>query len=353
MRLLVTGGAGYIGSHLCLALLEEGHDVVVLDDFSTGHPEALRRVQDLAGRPIRVVQGDISDRAILDLALDGVEAVIHLAASKAVGESMERPDRYFRNNLGGLSVLLEAMQDAGLRRIIYSSTAAVYSPRAPMPLTEDSPLDPASPYGLTKVLGENMLAWMARCQQWSAVSLRYFNPVGAHPSGRIGENVRAPSNLVPRVLMALTGDLPALGIFGTDYDTPDGTCLRDYIHVCDLAHAHVAALRALSDPGHHIFNVGTGRPYSVREVIDACARVSERPVPVQVKPRRPGDMPVAVADPTRFQQQLGFRARRDLDDMVASAWRWWQDNPGGYGEDGDLDDGGLPDVSSDDALSAR
>ncbi|NOY24917.1 MAG: UDP-glucose 4-epimerase GalE [Oligoflexia bacterium] len=331
MRTLVTGGAGYIGSHLLLELLGQGHDVVVVDDFSNGHPLALRRVQELAGKDSHLVEGDIADTALMRHALKGVDTVFHLAAYKSTSESLAHPQRYFRNNLGGMASLLQAMADVGCRRIVYSSSAAVYSPSASMPLAEGSDTRPQTPYGWTKLQGEAMLAWLAEQQGWSAVSLRYFNPVGAHPTGRIGENTTKPSNLVPRTLMALSGDLPALSIFGTDYDTPDGTALRDYIHVIDLARAHLAALRALKSPGHHVYNVGTGRSYSVREVVDACGRAAGRPVPVVEADRRAGDMPVCVADPRLFLDELGFRARFDLDDMVSSAWRWWQDNPGGYG----------------------
>ena len=331
MRILVTGGAGYIGSHLVLDLLQAGHEVVVLDDLSNGHPRALERVAELAPRPAELVVGDVADVPLVTKVLDGVDTVFHLAAFKAVGESMEHPERYFRNNLGGLSGLLTAMRQAQVRRIVYSSTAAVYSPLAAMPLREDSLVGPDSPYGWTKAQGEQMLSWMAARCGFSAVSLRYFNPVGAHPTGRIGEHAVAPSNLVPRVLMALTGHLPALTVFGSDYDTPDGTCLRDYIHVCDLSRAHLVALSALEQPGHHVFNVGTGRPHSVREVVAACAAVAGRPVPLVEGARRSGDMPVAVADPGRFHAELGFRAEHDLHSMVASAWRWWTENPQGYG----------------------
>ncbi len=331
MRALVTGGAGYIGSHLLLELLSEGHEAVVVDDFSNGHPQALRRVEELAGQRCDLFEGDVADRGLLRRALAGVDVVFHLAAFKSVDESVARPARYFRNNLGGMAALLDVMDECGVHRIVYSSTAAVYSASAAMPLAEGAPTVPASPYGWTKLQGEGMLATLADRSGWSAVSLRYFNPVGAHPTGRIGENSRKPANLVPRVLMALSGDLPALTIFGTDYDTPDGTCLRDYIHVSDLARAHILALSALEPPGHHVFNVGTGRPYSVREVVEACARAAGRRVPAVEGPRRPGDMPVCVADPRRFLDELGFSAEHDLDAMVASAWRWWRQNPGGYG----------------------
>lgn len=330
MRTLVTGGAGYIGSHLVLALLEAGHDVIVVDDLSNGHMEALRRVEELAGRACALIVANVADRATMVSALNGVDVVLHLAAFKAVGESMTNPERYFRNNTGSLASLLESMVEAGVERIIYSSTAAVYGEGSPMPLTESTPPSPDSPYGASKLLGESMLQWMSRCRGLRAVSLRYFNPVGAHPSGRIGEHARTPSNLVPRVLMALTGDVPALTIFGTDYDTADGTCLRDYIHIQDLVAAHMVAIDLLERPGYHLYNVGTGRPHSVREVLESAARVTGRTVPAVEGPRRPGDVPVTVADPSGFREAMGFEATRGLDEMVADAWRWWTQNPGGY-----------------------
>lgn len=330
MQILVTGGAGYIGSHLVLDLLQAGHEVRVLDDLRAGHALALDRVAELAGRRAELVVADVADVAAVVRALDGVDLVFHLAGSKAVGESMAAPERYFHNNLGGMAGLLQAMRQVGATRLVYSSSAAVYSPRAAMPLSEDSPLDPQNPYALTKAQGEQMLAWMAARCGWSVVSLRYFNPVGAHPSGRIGESAQEPTNLVPRVLQALLGAIPHLTVYGDDYDTPDGTCLRDYIHVLDLSRAHLAAMGALERPGHHVYNVGTGRPWSVRQVIDACARVAGRPVPVLDGPRRAGDLPVAVADPGRFERDLGFRAQRGLDEMVETAWRWATDHPRGY-----------------------
>lgn len=330
MRALVTGGAGYIGSHLVLALLEAGHEVVVVDDLSNGHLEALRRVEELTGKACALIVGDVADRPRMVSALHGVDVVLHLAAFKAVGESMTNPERYFRNNTGGLASLLESMVDAGVERLIYSSTAAVYGEGSPMPLTEQTPPGPDSPYGASKLLGEQMLQWMSRCRGLRAVSLRYFNPVGAHPSGRIGEHARTPSNLVPRVLMALTGDVPALTVFGSDYDTPDGTCLRDYIHIQDLVAAHMVAIGLLEQPGYHLYNVGTGRPSSVREVLEAARRVTGQVVPFVDGPRRPGDVPVTVADPSAFRQELGFEAKRGLDEMVSDAWRWWTQNPGGY-----------------------
>lgn len=331
MRFLVTGGAGYVGSHLVVELLAAGHEVVVVDDLSTGHPGAVERAAELGGGRASLVVGDIGDAAVIGPALAGVDAVFHLAASKQVGESMERPELYFRNNVAAMAVLLEQMEQAGVRRLVFSSTAAVYGSRHPVPLAEHMPPEPDSPYGLTKVQGEEMLAWMAERRGWAAVSLRYFNPVGAHSSGRIGETIEKAASLVPRALKALTREDDVLTVFGTDYDTPDGTPQRDYIHICDIARAHLDALQALEAPGHTIYNVGTGRPLSVREVLDGCERVVGRRVPHVDGARRPGDVPVSLADPGRFEAAFGFRARHGLEEMISSAWRWWSDNPEGYG----------------------
>lgn len=330
MRLLVTGGAGYIGTHLVVDLLQAGHDVVVVDNFSSGYLEALERAQAIAGRSVTLFRGDIADSALMERALRGVEVVFHLAASKKVGESMEKPELYFQNNIGGMAALLAAMQKVGVERIVYSSSAAVYGPQPPDPIPEDALLRPENPYGFSKVQGEQLLDWMVRQRGWSAISLRYFNPVGAHSSGMIGEPFAHAASLVPVALKALTRDDAQLTVFGTDYDTHDGTCLRDYIHICDLSRAHLAAISGLDAPGHHVFNVGTGRPYSVREVLSACARVTGQQVPHIDGDRRPGDVPVAFADPGRFRERLGFQALRDIDDMVQSAWSWWLKNPKGY-----------------------
>jgi len=330
MRCLVTGGAGYIGSHLVVELLSAGHDVIVLDDFSSGHPEAIVRAGALAGRRCRLLGGDIGDAALLSRALSGVDVVFHLAGYKSIADSMARPEEYFANNIGGTVSLLGAMQEAGVRRIVYSSSASVYGGHHRELIGEDAPLLPESPYGVSKAEGERLLGWMVRLRGWSAISLRYFNPVGAHPSGEIGESFEQTGNLLPRVLKVLTRDGPPLTIFGTDYDTPDGTCLRDYIHICDLSRAHLVALELLGEPGHSIFNVGTGRPRSVRQVLDACERATGRKVPAVEGPRRPGDVAMTAADPSLFREATGFQTRFGLDEMVASAWRWCQKNPSGY-----------------------
>jgi len=331
MRLMVTGGAGYIGSHVVLDLLQAGHQVVVVDNLSSGHVEAVRRVQELARRRCELVVADIADSARLGPALAGVDAVVHLAAFTSVPESMERPDHYFRNNVGGMAALLHTMEAAAVRRIVFASSAAVYGVQQELLVGEDLPLRPENPYGASKAQGERMLDWMARCLGWSAVSLRTFNPVGAHPSGRIGQPYAASTaGLVPRALQALSTPGARLTVCGSDYPTPDGTCLRDYIHISDLARAHRLALAALERPGHQVFNVGTGRPRSVREVLATCACTTGQQVPSVDGPRRPGDIAVAVADPRRIRASLGFSPALGLEDMVDSAWRWWRDNPGGY-----------------------
>jgi UDP-glucose 4-epimerase len=330
MRILVTGGAGYIGTHLVVELLQAGHDVVVVDDFSSGHREGLRRAEALGGREIVLLEGDIADRALMASALEGVDMVAHLAASKHVGESMTRPEWFFENNIGGTTSLIESMQEAGVTRILYSSSAAVYGAQDDQPIREDAALRPASPYGLTKAQGEQLLFFMARCRGWSVVCLRYFNPVGAHPSGRIGEPLEFAASLVPRALRAIDDPSEALTVYGTDYQTPDGTALRDYIHVCDLAMSHLVALSTLQPGTHHVFNVGTGSAASVRDVLEACERATGHVVPHVDGARRPGDIPAACADTTRFEEAVAFRARRTLDEMVTSAWKWHTENPAGY-----------------------
>lgn len=330
MRCLITGGAGYIGTHLLVDLLLAGHDVVVLDDLSEGYAEAVERAQVLAGRRCTLVVGNIADPKVLLPVLSGIDLVFHLAAFKMVGESVEAPERYFQNNLGGMVALLDGMQKQGVRRIVYSSSAAVYGSQGQMPVAESALLAPESPYGLTKAQGEQLLQWMATCRGWSAVSLRYFNPVGAHESGRIGQPPAGAASLVPRALRAIVDPSQKLTIFGTDYPTADGTCLRDYIHVVDLSQAHLAAINVLEKPGHSVFNVGTGGAYSVREVLASCERASGKAVPHVDGPRRVGDIQRAVADPTQFRDACGFTAQRGLDEMVASAWRWLVKNPEGY-----------------------
>lgn len=335
MTVLLTGGAGYIGSHVLLCCLEAGHEVVVLDDFSNSSPEALARVEGLTAERVTLWRGDIRDGALLGqiFARHKIDAVLHFAGLKAVGESVADPLAYYDVNLGGSVTLARAMAAAGVFRLVFSSTAAVYGDQARMPLTESSGLDPSSPYGRSKRMVEQVLADLCAADpRWSVAVLRYFNPAGAHPSGRIGEDPRGvPANLIPYAMQVAVGRRPELAIFGNDYPTPDGTGIRDYIHVMDLAQGHLAAMDHLADhTGHHVWNLGTGRGHSVLEVIRGMEQVINRPLPWRMAPRRPGDTAQCWADPARAAAELGWRATRGLDEMLADHWRWQAQNPEGY-----------------------
>lgn len=326
MRILVTGGAGYIGSHTVVDLLGAGAEITIADDFRNSEYSVIDRVQAISGRPVHLVEGDIKDTELMTATLRerDIDAVIHFAASKAVDESMRKPELYFRNNLGGMMSLCEAMRRADVGRIVFSSSAAVYGEFSKGTVTEAAPLHPGSPYGLTKKQCEEILHWNASIHRWGAVSLRYFNPVGAHASGLIGEAPREPQNLMPLALMAATGERSHLTLFGTDYDTPDGTTIRDYIHVCDLARAHRLALGWLGDkPKLGVFNIGTGRGHSVREVVDAVSEAIGRRLPVVEGPRRPGDIVSLVANADLAHLELGFKTQHGLAAMADSAWAWW------------------------------
>ncbi len=333
---LVTGGAGYIGSHTCVELLNAGQEVVVVDDLSNASPEALRRVEELSGRSLRAfVHGDVRNAELLGqvFATHEVDAVIHFAASKAVGESVAQPLTYYDNNLGGLITLLQVMQVAGCRRMVFSSSATVYGDPARVPIDEGFPTTATNPYGWTKLMGEQILRDLAVSdERWKVILLRYFNPVGAHASGRIGEDPDGlPNNLMPYVSQVAVGKLPRLRVFGDDYPTPDGTGVRDYIHVVDLALGHLKALERIGAlPGVTTLNLGTGRGYSVLEMLRAFEAACERAVPFEVVARRPGDIAACWADPALAQQILGWRAERDLVTMCADAWRWQSQNPHGY-----------------------
>ncbi|TVT45545.1 MAG: UDP-glucose 4-epimerase GalE [Denitromonas halophila] len=335
--ILVTGGAGYIGSHTCVALLAAGHEVVVVDNFSNSNPEALARVGQIAGRPVATVhEVDIRDRAGLDavFAAQPVDAVIHFAGLKAVGESVQKPHAYYDNNVAGTLVLLEVMAARGVKRMVFSSSATVYGDPASVPIREDFPTAPTNPYGRTKWMLEFILQDVAAADaDWQMALLRYFNPVGAHPSGLIGEDPNGiPNNLMPYVSQVAVGKLAELGVFGDDYPTADGTGVRDYIHVVDLAIGHVRAVeRLMAGAGVLTLNLGTGRGYSVLEVVKAFERASGRPVPYRIAPRRPGDIAQCYADPALALAELGWRAEHDLADMCADAWRWQSGNPDGYG----------------------
>lgn len=336
MHILVTGGAGYIGSHTTVELLSRGHDVTIVDNLSNSHPEAVRRVAELAGRTPVFRRADLLDRRALDEIMDArpVDAVIHFAGLKAVGESVARPLAYYHNNLTGTLELLGAMQARGVKRLVFSSSATVYGAPDEVPIREDAPLRPANPYGRTKLMIETMLRDLhAADPAWSIAILRYFNPVGAHPSGRIGESPQGlPNNLMPFIAQVAAGKLPKLRVFGNDYPTPDGTGVRDYIHVMDLAGGHLAALdRLAAHPGELlIVNLGTGRGYSVLEMVRAFEQASGRPVPYEFAPRRPGDVAVCYADPSRARGLLGWQAVRGIAEMCADTWRWQAANPAGY-----------------------
>lgn len=336
MHVLVTGGAGYIGSHTVLHLLAAGHRVVVVDDFSNAKPSVVGRLEELSGEPVPVHAFDLADhdKTTALLANEQVDAVIHFAGYKAVGESVAKPLDYYRNNLGGTLGLLTAMRTHGVRHLVFSSSATVYGPDAPVPMTEDLPTSATNPYGWTKVMIEQVLRDVAAADaSWRVALLRYFNPVGAHPSGRIGEDPSdVPNNLMPYVAQVAVGRRERLAVFGDDYDTVDGTGVRDYIHVEDLAAGHVAALEWICAHERPLstWNLGTGRGTSVLELVAAFERASGQPIPYDITPRRPGDIATSFADPSRAHEELGWRATRTVEDMCADTWRWQRTNPAGY-----------------------
>ena len=334
MNILVTGGAGYIGSHTCVALLEAGHQVTVIDNLCNSNADVLTRVQALTGRSLRFVHGDIRSRDDLARAFaGGIGAVIHFAALKAVGESCDQPLTYFDNNISGTIVLMQAMQAAGVERLVFSSSATVYGQPDHVPVKEDAPLRVTNPYGRTKLVMEDLIRdWCASRPELSAVLLRYFNPVGAHPSGQIGEDPRGiPNNLMPYIAQVASGQRERLHVFGNDYPTPDGTGIRDYLHVMDLADAHVKALDyATTHTGCEAFNLGTGQGHSVLELVRAFEHASGRKIPCTITQRRPGDVAEIWANPARAMQVLGWAAQYDLAAMCADTWRWQRDNPTGY-----------------------
>ena len=332
---LVTGGAGYIGSHTVLLLLEAGRRVLVLDNLSNSSREALERVAAITGKRAEFVEGDIRDTALLDRLFQEhrIGSVIHFAGLKAVGESVAQPLRYYDCNVTGSLRLLEAMDRAGVHHLVFSSSATVYGDPASVPIREDFPLSATNPYGATKLHIEDMLRDLHRADpRWSVALLRYFNPVGAHESGRIGEDPNGePNNLMPYVAQVAVGKREQLRVFGDDYDTPDGTGVRDYIHVMDLAEGHLAALDALArDGGLITTNLGTGRGYSVLDMVRAFAAASGREVRYQIAERRPGDVASCYADPTHAKTVLGWEAKRGIDTMCADHWRWQSENPNGY-----------------------
>jgi len=337
MNILVTGGAGYIGSHTCVQLLAHNHSVVVVDNLANSSAEALARVKAISGKSVVFEPVDVLDTTALARVFNdhAIEAVVHFAGLKAVGESVAEPARYYQTNVQGTLNLIQAMQTHGVSQLVFSSSATVYGDPATVPITEDAPLGPTNPYGRTKLVAEMLLRDHAAANsEWSVVLLRYFNPVGAHPSGLIGEDPRgAPNNLMPYVAQVAIGRRPHVNVFGNDYPTPDGTGIRDYIHVQDLAAGHVAALGALTMPGVHTYNLGTGRAYSVLEMITAFEAASGQPVPYQVQGRRPGDIAACFASPTKALDELGWQACHDIDAMCQDAWRWQSQNPHGFAKE--------------------
>ena len=335
MMVLVTGGAGYIGSHTCVQLLQAGHEVVVVDNFSNSKPLCLERVAELAGKPVSVHAVDIRDEPGLEAVFTehDIDIVIHFAGLKAVGESVEKPLEYYDNNVSGTLALLRVMGRHQVRDIIFSSSATVYGVPESVPIDEGFPLSATNPYGQTKLMIEEILRDLQRAdERWSVTLLRYFNPVGAHPSGAIGEDPKGiPNNLVPYIAQVAVGKRDRLMVFGADYDTPDGTGVCDYIHVEDLAAGHLAALDAhASEPGVHIYNLGTGHGISVLEMLAAFEEACGRTLAYEMAPRRPGDVATCYADASRAAEKLQWRATRGLSEMTADAWRWQSQNPDGF-----------------------
>ncbi len=335
MKILVTGGAGYIGSHTCLQLLRAGHDVVVVDNLVNAQEEAMRRVQTLAGREFAFYPFDVCDDNMLDKVFSehSFDGVIHFAGLKAVGESVSIPLRYYSNNLVSTMTLCRVMDRHNVKRLIFSSSATVYQPGSPMPVNEEAALGCTNPYGWTKFMGEQILRDIAAADpEWSIVLLRYFNPIGADASGMIGEDPSGiPNNLMPYITQTALGRLAQLSVFGDDYDTPDGTGVRDYIHVVDLAQGHMDALNyAARNTGSVAINLGTGVGYSVLDIVHAFEKVNGVKVPYQIAPRRPGDVAAVYADPRRAKELLGWQAEKGLEDMCRDSWRWQSMNPKGY-----------------------
>lgn len=335
MKILVTGGAGYIGSHTCVELLQTGYEVVVVDNFDNSKPEAIHRIEELANQSISFYEADVRDEETLRgiFAKEHIDAVIHFAGLKAVGESVRVPLKYYNNNLISTLVLLDVMNEFGVKNFVFSSSATVYGNPSKMPITEDFPLSTTNPYGTTKLMLEQILKDAAKADTaFNPVILRYFNPVGAHESGRIGEDPNGiPNNLMPYISQVAIGKLEKLNVFGGDYDTKDGTGVRDFIHVVDLAKGHVAALKKFETPcGLQIYNLGTGQGYSVLEMLHAFEKAVGKKIPYEVVARRQGDIPVCYADPEKAAKELNWHATKNINDMCADTWRWQTMNPNGY-----------------------
>ena len=336
MKILVTGGMGYIGSHTCVELLEQGMDVVIVDNLSNSSPKVLDRIEEITGKRPAFYELDVCDEEALSRVFDenAIDCAIHFAGMKAVGESVALPERYYTNNLGATLTLCRVMAKHQVKKIIFSSSATVYSGDNEMPLRETSKTGTCTnPYGWTKFMGEQILRDIAFAdKEWSVVLLRYFNPIGAHISGRIGEDPKGiPNNLMPYISQVAVGRRHHLGVFGNDYDTPDGTGVRDYIHVVDLAKGHVAAIAyANAHTGTEVFNLGTGTGYSVLDMVNAFVRVNNVPVPYEITDRRPGDLAICYADPGKSSRELGWKAEKNLEDMCRDTWNWQKNNPNGY-----------------------
>lgn len=337
MKILVTGGSGYIGSHTVLELLEAGYETVVLDNLCNSSEESLKRVEKITGRKAVFYKADIRDQAAMDkiFAEEKPEAVIHFAGLKAVGESVQKPLMYYDNNIAGTVTLLNAMKEHGCKRIVFSSSATVYGKPASVPIREDFPLSVTNPYGRTKLMIEEILGDVYTADNsWDIILLRYFNPIGAHESGLIGEDPEGiPNNLLPYVAKVAVGRLEKVNVFGNDYDTPDGTGVRDYIHVVDLARGHVKAIEKIAqNPGLKIYNLGTGNGYSVLDIIHAFSKACGHDIPYVIGPRRAGDIDMCYADPQKAYEELNWKAEYDLNKMCEDTWRWQSHNPDGYGK---------------------
>ncbi len=339
MSILVTGGAGFIGSHTCVELLNAGYDVVVVDNLYNASKKALDRVEQITGKKVTFYEADILDRDALNAIFDKeqIDSVIHFAGYKAVGESVRKPIEYYYNNITGTLILCDVMRNHGVKNIVFSSSATVYGDPAFIPITEECPKGKiTNPYGQTKGMLEQVLTDIyVSDPEWKVVLLRYFNPIGAHKSGLIGEDPKGiPNNLVPYVAQVAIGKLKCLGVFGNDYDTPDGTGVRDYIHVVDLAKGHVAAIKKVeeTEPGVLIYNLGTGKGYSVLDVVHAFEKACGKEIPYEIKPRRAGDIATCYADPTKAKNELGWVAQYGIEEMCEDSWRWQTMNPNGYAD---------------------
>ncbi|MDO4454445.1 MAG: UDP-glucose 4-epimerase GalE [Eubacteriales bacterium] len=338
MSILVTGGAGYIGSHTCVELLNQGYDVVVVDNLANSSKKSLERVEEITGKKLTFYEADLLDRDAMEKIFEkeDIDSVIHFAGLKAVGESVAKPIEYYYNNITGTLILCDVMRKHGVKNIVFSSSATVYGDPAFVPITEECPKGKiTNPYGQTKSMLEQILTDIHTADpEWNVILLRYFNPIGAHKSGKIGEDPKGiPNNLLPYVAQVAVGKLQCLGVFGNDYDTPDGTGVRDYIHVVDLAQGHVKAIEKIKEnKGVLIYNLGTGKGYSVLDVVHAFEKACGKKINYEIKARRPGDIATCYADPAKAKAELGWEAKYGIDEMCEDSWRWQSNNPNGYGD---------------------